>query len=132
MVKATKKTAPAAKAGVIRLKDMSGPTLLILKGFGEWYTNEDHPEWGESIPLEVLDTRGEEQTLWLNEKTSAGKAFRKAQEKGTLDAVLAGGQLKLFFTPTVVDPQYTDGEHRETVKLRFGGAAVATNPDVPF
>jgi hypothetical protein len=132
VAKATKgKTKSSADARKITLKSIgeSGPCKYELVDFGEWYS---HPTFGRSIPLEMKDSNGEPLTLWLNEKTKAGKAFIAAQADGALDCVLEGGSVMVYFKPEPVPKEFTDGEDRVSVRMRFGKTSHAEAADIPF
>lgn len=97
---------------------------FVLLDFGDVF---EHEEYGRSVPLELQTKDGKSFTMWLNEKTRAGKTFFTAMENGDVET-----PCKVNFRPRSFTSD-KDGKDYTSVRM-FIGKQVATDDgaEVPF
>jgi len=104
----------------LALKDIEHPTIYTLLDFGDVFP---HEEYGDSVPLELECEDGSLVTLWLNERTKAGKKFF-----GVMSDIETPCRIQL--RPRIF--KTNEGEERKSVTLLIGKTVRRDQGELPF
>ena len=99
----------------LKLKGITHPLKLKLLEYNGPFSSD----FGRSYVTVVEGPKGGKRTLWLNEKTTAGKAFFQAVREGELSDIDMGGKREFVLVPKDL-PANEEGEVFTIINLRWG------------